>query len=81
MNSLGQVEFDPMIRQAGVRRITFHGLRDTCATLLLKVGTPVHVVAERLGHRNVSITLEKYAQAVPSMPQEAADQIASLIGR
>ena len=80
MTSLGQVEFDPMIRRAGVSRITFHGLRHTCATLLLKAGTPVHVVAERLGHQNVTVTLEIYAHALPSIQREAADQISSLIG-
>jgi|ETN07SMinimDraft_1059922.scaffolds.fasta_scaffold68954_2 hypothetical protein len=47
--------------------------------LPLKVGTPVHVVAERLGHQNVTVTLE-IAHALPSMQQEAADQISSLIG-
>lgn len=35
--------------------------------LPLKVGTPVHVVAERLGHQNVTVTLEIYAHALPSM--------------
>ena len=48
--------------------------------LPLKAGTPVHVVAERLGHQNVTVTLEIYAHALPSMQREAADQISSLIG-
>jgi len=34
--------------------------------LPLEVGTPVHVVAERLGHQNVTVTLE-IAHALPSM--------------
>ena len=51
MNNLGQRELVTVIKPAGVRRsIKFHGLRHTCATLLLKARTPVHVASERLGH-------------------------------
>ena len=46
------------IKAAKVRRIKFHGLRHTCARLLLQAGTPVHVVSERLGHSKVSMTME-----------------------
>src|SRR4029453_935249 len=34
INNLGQREFNPMIKTAGVRRIKFHGLRHTVATLM-----------------------------------------------
>ena len=34
MNNLGQREFAALIEAPGVRRIKFHGMRHTCATLL-----------------------------------------------
>jgi integrase len=46
------------IKAAKVRRIKFHALRRTCATLLRQAGQPVHVVSERLGHSSVSMTME-----------------------
>jgi integrase len=52
-NNLGERSFDRLIKAANVRRIKFHGLRHTCATLLLQAGEPVHVVAQRLGHSDV----------------------------
>jgi integrase len=55
-----------------VRAIKFHGLRHTCATLLLQAGQPVHVVSERLGHSKVSMTLEVYAHVLPDMQTQAA---------
>ena len=37
----------------------------THATLLLKAGVPVHVVAQRLGHATPAITLSTYSHVLP----------------
>ncbi len=79
INNLGQREYRRIIEAAGVRPIKFHGLRHTCATLLLKAGTPIKVVAERLGHKRIEMTLDIYAHALPSMQQEAADRLSVMI--
>ena len=60
-------------------RIKFHGLRHTCATLLLRERTPVHVVSERLGHSKVSMTMEVYAHVLPDMQHEAAARIGTIL--
>jgi integrase len=78
MNSIGK-QFDKLIAAAGVNRITFHGLRHTCATLLLQAEAPIHVVSERLGHRAIGITLEIYAHVLPSMQKDAADRLRGLL--
>jgi len=41
-----------------------HDLRHVHATLLLIAGVPVHVVAERLGHSDPTITLRIYAHVI-----------------
>jgi Phage integrase family len=41
--------FARLVAAAGVPSIRFHDSRHTHATLLLKAGVPVHVVAQRLG--------------------------------
>ena len=79
MNNLGQREYASLIKAAGVKPIKFHGLRHTCATLLLRARTPVHVVGERLGHSKVSMTMEVYAHVLPDMQQEAADLLGALL--
>jgi integrase len=79
LNSLGQQEYARVIGQASVRPIKFHGLRHTCATLLLQAGVPIKVVQERLGHKQISITLDIYAHALPSMQQDAAAKLAALL--
>ena len=40
VNNLGQREFAKLLKASGVRRIKFHGMRHTCATLLLQAGVP-----------------------------------------
>jgi integrase len=81
MNNLGQREYAKLITAAGVKAIKFHGLRHTCATLLLQAGTPVHVVSERLGHSKVSMTLEVYAHVLPDMQNDAAAALGALLHR
>jgi integrase/recombinase XerD len=56
-----------------------HGLRHTCATLLLQAGVPVHVVQERLGHKRIEVTLRIYAHVLPAMQQDAASKLAALL--
>jgi site-specific recombinase XerC len=78
-NNLGERSLDRLAKMAVVRRIKFHGLRHTCATLLLQAGEPVHVVAERLGHSDVNITLNTYAHVPPDMQRSAADRLGTLL--
>ena len=63
-NNLGAIDFHPLCEAAGVKRIKFHGLRHTSATLLLAAGVAPHVVQRRLGHANVTMTLTVYRPCV-----------------
>jgi len=78
-NNLGERSFARLCKTSDVRRVTFHGLRHTCATLLLAAGEPVHVVSERLGHRDVSITLNTYPHVLEAHARGAADRIGALL--
>jgi integrase len=78
-NNLGQREYARLIKAAGVRPIKLHGLRHTCATLLLQAGVPANVVQRRLGHKKIEITLTVYAHALPAMQQDAAERLAAML--
>ena len=56
-----------------VRRIRFHDLRHTCASLLLAQNVPARVVMEILGHSQLAITTDLYSHVMPTALREAAD--------
>jgi integrase len=67
--------------KAGLSGVRFHDLRHAHATILLKAGTPPHVVSKRLGHSTVAFTLQVYAHVLPGQQREAAEAIeATLLG-
>lgn len=57
-----------------------HGLRHSHATWLLERGEHPKVVAERLGHSRVGITLDVYSHVTPSMQEGAAARIGAIVG-
>ncbi|MFD1983541.1 tyrosine-type recombinase/integrase [Mesorhizobium newzealandense] len=65
-------EFAREAAVAGVPHVTFHGLRHTHITHLLRSGVPVHVVSARAGHANPSVTLNIYAHMLPGQQEGAA---------
>ncbi len=68
--ALGQASTD-----AGLPRLTAHGLRHTSATLMLASGIPPKVAAERLGHSDPSLFMNLYSHVTPTMQREAADKL------
>lgn len=71
--------FDKRVARAAVRRIRFHDLRHTHATIGLRAGVPVKVMSERLGHSTPGFTLQQYAHVIPGMQAEAAEAIANIV--
>lgn len=65
-----------IVSRAGVKYCKPHALRHTHATLLLEAGVPAHVVAKRLGHKDVTTTFKVYAHVTERMEDDAADTYA-----
>jgi integrase len=57
----------------GLPRLVVHGLRHSHATMLLREGMPVHIVAKRLCHKDPSVTLNVYADVIPDDDHRAVD--------
>ena len=53
--------FPKYIQQHGLKKIRFHDLRHSCASLLLSNGVPLKQIQEWLGHSDFSTTANIYA--------------------
>jgi integrase len=73
--------FGRHVKRLGLPRIRLHDLRHTHATLALQAGVHPRVVQERLGHANVSITLDTYSHVDLDMQAIAAAAVTALVTR
>ncbi len=71
--------FGQLIQRAGVPRIRIHDLRHTSATLLRAAVENPKIVQERLGHADVSMTLNIYSHVTPDMQRGATDKLEALL--
>ena len=73
--------FGTLAEDSELRKVRFHDLRHTAASLMLAAGVPVKVVSEMLGHGSPTITLNIYQHTLPSMARDAGEALsASLLG-
>jgi integrase len=72
--------FKRLLKKANLPDIRFHDLRHTSATLLLSAGVHPKVVQERLGHSQISITLDIYSHVLPTLQREAAGKLEEMLG-
>ena len=69
-----------LLAREGLPEITLHGLRHTCATLLLSRSVHSKYVQELLGHSSVALTLDRYSHWIPSMGDHAAKAMEEALG-
>ncbi|MBS0950217.1 tyrosine-type recombinase/integrase [Weissella minor] len=60
--------------------LNIHGFRHTHASLLLSNGVDLKKVAERLGHKDITITANIYADVTPKARREVADKFSEIMG-
>jgi len=65
---------------AGLPRVSPHGLRHSCATLLYSMGVPLETIADVLGHSTPRITAELYRHSVDALSVAAAERMQEALG-
>ena len=71
--------FKPLLRDAGLPAIPFHGLRHSFATLMLAGGEHPKVVQEMMGHSGIRVTMDFYSHVLPDMQREAVDRLGVML--
>ncbi len=73
-------QFPKLLEANGLRRIRFHDLRHSCASLLLANGVPMKQIQEWLGHSDFSTTANIYAHLDYSSKLDSADAMLNGLG-
>lgn len=74
-----QRSFELMLKKLKIEHKGFHSLRHTFATRALECGMDVKTLSEILGHKNASITLNRYAHSMFKHKQEMMDKMAKML--
>lgn len=77
--NLLQRGFYPALRRAGLRKIRFHDLRHTFASLMIANGEDIVRVSRMLGHASPNVTLNVYSHMLPKEHYGSSDRLVELI--
>jgi len=67
--------FYKCLEKAGVRRVRFHDLRHTYASLLLQQGESPQYVQSQLGHSSIQVTVDIYGHLIPGANRQAVNRL------
>ena len=71
-----------VLKRAGLpKKVRFHDLRHTFATLALQNGVDVKTVSGMLGHFSAGFTLDTYAHVTTDAQLKAAQTMGSILSR
>jgi integrase len=71
--------FTALLHRARLRRIRFHDLRHSAATLLLDQGAELVVIKELLGHAHIGVTATVYAHVRMRLQRDAIDLLGNAL--
>lgn len=78
LNTVGN-EWNKIIKRYNLKKITFHELRHSCASLMVKKGVNFKIIQERLGHSNIGITLDLYSHLEEELHKESTNAFADIL--
>lgn len=78
-SNLHRRNFKPILKAAGLPDMRLYDLRHSAASILLALGENPKVVQERLGHRDVGMTLNTYSHMLEGLQQQATARMAQAL--
>jgi len=69
------------VSTSGLRKVSFHGLRHSYASIALRAGVPLKVVSDALGHTSVKTTGDLYTEVLGDLQRDAANRIDGIFER
>lgn len=80
-NNVRKRVFYPCLDAAELRRVRFHDLRHSYASLLIQQGESLAYVRDQLGHHSIQIAVDTYGHLVPGGNRQAVDRLDDVFPR
>ena len=74
-----QRSFSTLLKKLNIQHRGFHSLRHTFATRALECGMDVKTLSEILGHKNPTVTLNRYAHSLMEHKKEMMNKLGKLL--
>lgn len=74
-----QKTFASLLKRLGIQHKGFHSLRHTFATRALECGMDVKTLSEILGHKNATITLNRYVHSLMEHKKDMMNKVGKLL--
>ena len=74
-----QRSFSALLKKLNIQHRGFHSLRHTFATRALECGMDVKTLSEILGHKNPTVTLNRYAHSLMEHKKEMMNKLGKLL--
>lgn len=62
-----------ILKRSGLEGVTLHTFRHTHASILIYQGVDIKAISRRLGHENITMTLQTYGHLLPGQDERAAE--------
>ncbi len=73
-------KFQAILHKYGLRRIRFHDLRHSCATIMLYLGYTLKDIQTWLGHSNYNFTADTYIHSGAGVHEQMAQSLSEKLG-
>jgi len=67
--------FHPAIKRAKLRKVRFHDIRPTYATLLIDQGEHPKYIQTQMGHSSINVTMDTYGHLMNPVNREASNRL------
>ncbi|GFP24423.1 integrase, partial [Candidatus Hakubella thermalkaliphila] len=71
--------FEPALKKGGLRKIRWHDLRHSYASMLINDGANIKYVQKQLGHASCQVTLDTYSHLIREAGWEAIGKLDGLL--
>jgi integrase len=78
-NNMVNRHFNPALKKAGIKRIRFHDIRHSFASMLIEQGENIKFIQKQLGHSSPTVTLNVYSHLMRKQNPEAAARLEEAI--